>query len=323
MGITFQEVIDNQLLSEDVINCLPKTCDCGAEVLFTDSLRQIYCSNPRCTYKVAARLEAMAKHMKADGWGESTCITVCKEFGMISPYQVFLLPAYIAKGRTSSVSAFEKKVANICDPEKRKVELWEVVKYGGIPGVETIAFKIFGGYETILKAYDDIEKGQVPFIAEKLGIKNTEASVMAVNVYNRLIEYKEELLFAEQQFEIYKPTGQTIYMAITGAVYGYRNKSEFVKYLNDRYKGKANIMFMGSVTNQVDILVADIETNHSKYDTAIRINTKYVENLLKSGKYTKDDLGKFVNERDLHPIGEKILITNGVGAIQRLDKVFK
>lgn len=322
MGVTLQEVIDNKLLSDEVINCIPETCVCGAPIEFTDSLRQIYCSNPRCFYKVASRLESMAKTMKADGWGESTCKTVCQEFKFISPYQVFLLDKVIENGGTSSVPAFQKKVSSICDKDKRKVELWEVVRLAGIPSIETIAYKIFNGYDSLTDAFNDIEKGQVPFIAEKLGLKNSDGSVMAVNIYNTLMRYKDELLFGETQFEIYKPTGQTMYIAITGGVNGFRNKSEFVNYIKARYNGKLNPMLVNSVSHQVDILIADNDTNSNKFKTATRLNTKYLENGLETGLFQPEDIGKFKSEKDLHPIGEKVFITDSQSVFERLDRVY-
>lgn len=322
MGVTLQEVVENHLLPDYILDCIPETCECGAPIEFTDTLRQIYCSNARCLYKVASRLEAMAKAMQSDGWGESTCITVCREFGMISPFQVFLLEDMLKQGRTSSVSAFPKKVENICDRKKRNVELWEVVRLAGIPSIETIAYKIFAGYNNLTEAFSDIEKGQVPFIAEKLGIKNVESGVMAVKVYNTLMEYKEELLFGETQFDIHKPAGQTIHIAITGGVYGFRNKSEFIKYINNRYNGKVNAMLMNSVTQKVDILIADGDSSSNKYRTAHRINDRYLETGLSKGEFTKDDVGKFLNPKDLHPVGEKIFITNSTDVIYRLDDVF-
>lgn len=322
MGISLQEVIDNNLLSDEVINCIPKTCVCGEPIEFTDSLRQIYCSNPRCFYKVASRLEAMAKTMKADGWGESTCITICQEFKFISPYQVFLLEKVVKNGGQSSVSAFPKKVASICDPAKRRVELWEVVRLAGIPSIETIAYKIFNGYDNLTEAFNDIEKRQVPFIAEKLGLKNADGGVMAVNVYNTLIKYKQELLFGETQFEIYKPTGETMYIAITGGVHGFRNKSEFIDHIKLRYNGKLNPMLVNSVSSQVDILVADNDTNSNKFKTATRLNTKFLEKGLESGAFTPADIGKFKSDKDLHPIGEKVFITNSQEIFERLDRIY-
>jgi NAD-dependent DNA ligase len=328
MGITIQEVIDNQLISEDVLNIIPHTCSCGSPIEFTDSLRQIYCSNPRCFYKVAARLEAMAKKMRGpngeccEGWGESTCITVCKTFKMISPYQVFQLEDLLAKGVTCDVPAFEKKVKSICNPELRKVELWKVVELAGIPSIESIAYKIFGGYHNFTEAFADIESGQVAFIANKLGLKNSESSVMAVNIYKTLIEYKDEILYGEKQFDIYEPTGKTLYMCITGGVSGFRNKSEFVQYINKRYGGKVNAMLMNSVTTQVELLVVDGDTGSNKFKTATRLNAKYLEKGLEKGDFTSDEVGEFRNEKDLHSIGELIFIGNSHEIIDRLDKVF-
>lgn len=323
MGVSLKEVVDNELLSQEVLECIPETCVCGAPIEFTDSLRQIYCSNPKCFYKIAARLEAMGKAMKADGWGESTCVTVCQEFKFVTPYQVFLLKDLIEEqGITSSVAAFEKKVNSICDPAKRKVELWQVVKLAGIPSIETIAYKIFNGYDNLDQAFKDIEAGQVAFIAEKLGLKNADGSVMAVNVYNTLMQYKDELLFGETQFEIYKPTGQTLYIAITGGVDGFKNKSEFISYIKSRYKGKVNPMLMNSVTSQVDILIADGDTASNKFKTANRLNDKYLEKGLESGQFTRDQIGKFLRDKDLHPVGEKIFITDSLSVFERLDKVF-
>ncbi len=321
MGVTYQQVVENNLLSQAVLDCIPETCECGAPIEFTDSLRQIYCSNPRCLYKVASRLEAMAKDMKADGFGESTCITLCREFGIVSPYQVFLLEKSVANGAVSTVPAFAKKVANICDMSKRRVKLWEVVKLAGIPNVGTIAYKIFDGYENLTAAFNDIEKGQVPFIAEKLGLKNAENGVMAVNVYNTLIEYKQEILFGETQFEIYKPEGKTLYIAITGGVQGFRNKSEYIQYINNRYPGKVNAMLMNSVTSQVDILIADGDSSSSKFRAATRINDKYLAAGLKDGLFAANEVGKFKSSRDMHPVGEKIFVTDSTLAIQRLDDI--
>lgn len=323
MGITLKQVIDNNLLSDSIIDCIPHECECGAPIEFTDSLRQIYCSNDSCYYKVAARLESMAKAMQADGWGESTCIEVCRQCKFTSPYQVFLLEQFVKDGKTiPGVSAFPKKVASISDRKLRQVELWEIVKLAGIPSIETTAYKIFNGYDNLTEAFVDIEKGKVPFIAEKLGIKNSDTGVMAVRIYNTLLQYKDELMFGEKQFEVYKPTGETLYMAITGGVQGFRNKGEFISYINNRYGGKVNAMLMGSVTQQVEILVADGDTSSTKYKNAIKINTNYLAKNLENGTINESDIGNFKSAKDLHPIGEKIFITDSVSIFARLDKVY-
>ena len=321
MGMKYTEVYENGLISDEVMECIPKYCECGAEIEFTETLRQIYCGNMRCVYKVAARLESMADAMKADGWGEATCVTVCREFKMISPFQVFLLPKKIEEGCKSSVSAFEKKVASICDAEKRKRRLWEVVKLAGIPSIGTIAYKIFDGYDNLSSAYEQIEREQVPFIAEKLGLKNSEGSVMAVNVYKQLINYKDELLFGEQCFDIVRPKGDVIRIAITGGVRGFKNKSEFIEHINAKFSGRVNAVFMNSVTNETDMLVAD-DTSHSKYEKANKVNATYAGKMLESGKITIDEIGKYKNDGDLKKIGEKIVIGSSEQIMKRLDRAY-
>lgn len=273
MGVTRQDIIDNELMSDEILEYIPEVCPvCGSDIEFTDSLKQIYCTNKRCSLKVAARLESMAKAMKADGWGESTCLSVVEYFKMISPYQIFVVGD---KGLTCpDVAAFSKKIDSICDPNKRKVKLWEVVRLAGIPSIETIAYKIFDGYSSLEEAYEQIETLQVPFIADKLGLRNADTGVMAVNIYNTLIEYKDELLFGETKFNVYIPTGEPISIAITGGVDGYHNKGEFIQYINNRYSGKINAMLMNSVTSQIDFLIADNDTSSNKYKTAMRLKEK-------------------------------------------------
>ena len=89
---------------------------------------------------------------------------------------------------------------------------------GSLPGIEDTARKIFEGYTSMKEAFADIEDGQALFIANKLGLKNGDGGIIAINVYKTLIEYKEELIFAEKFFDIYTPLGDKIKIAITGGV---------------------------------------------------------------------------------------------------------
>lgn len=259
--ITREDVEDNELISAEVLEEIPDTCEyCGSPIVFTDTLKQIYCSNSKCKLKIAARLEAMAKNMNVDGFGDSTCLALCSQFGMVSPYQVFLLEGKEAEG----VSAFDKKISAMMNSEYRSCELWQMVSYGNIPGVDTIAFKLFSGYGTINEAYADFEKYQVPFIADKLGLKNSSTGVMAVNIYNTLMEYKAELQFGETKFRIKKVDNDRIIVAITGGVAGYANKSEFINSMNNKYDGKLSLMMKSSVTDDVSYLIHEGGTNALK-----------------------------------------------------------
>jgi len=266
--ITRAEVIANGLISEEVLDEIPETCECGAEVVFTDTLKQIMCSNPRCYHKIASRMENMAKAMQVDGFGASTCLALCKQYKMISPFQAFLLNG---SETVNGVSALDKKINGLKNSEAIDCELWQMVSYASIPGVDTIAYKIFNGYNTIEEAYADIEKYQVPMIADKLGQKSGGSGVIAVNIYNTLMEYKTELMFGERFFRIKKQTGDKIQIAITDSVYGYPNKSAYVKELNMTYEGKASIIRLSSVTKEVEYLISDGSTGSNKYKKALKM----------------------------------------------------
>ncbi len=276
MGISIEDAINHELLSKDVLNCIPTKCkECGSPVEFTDSLKQAYCTNRFCSSKIAARLQNMAKELKVEGWDSNTCREVCKCFNLKSPYQVFLLEKEIAKGAVCfSVDDFESKIHTICSTEKRKVKLWEVVKLAGITSLETIAYKIFGGYKSLAEAYADIEKLQVPFVAERLGLKNIDTGVLAVSVYKSLLAHKNELMFGESQFEIIQMTGKEVYIAINGGVQGFSNNSEFINFISKKYNGKVNVMLTNSVTYKVNALVTDGDKSSNKYLTAIRLQEK-------------------------------------------------
>ena len=282
MAISLQEAIDNDLISKALREVIPNNgyCYCGSELYFTDSLRQLYCSNKQCYLKMASRLFDMAKGMGVQGWDKETCIKVCKDFKLKSPYQVFLLENI----EYNSVEGFSEKIKAICDPEKRKLKLWQIVKLSGIPSIETIAYKLFDGYNSIEQAYEDIKKYQVPFIADKLGLKNADTGVIAVNVYNTLIEYETELLFGATKFIVEKDNHDKVLIAIAGAVNGFHNKYEFINYINMRYKGKIRAMLMNSIVENLNVLISDGDIDNRKYKIACKLNAKAKEKAISENK---------------------------------------
>ena len=99
--ITYQDVVDNELIDSEILEYIPEHCECGGEIEFTESLKQIACNNPKCFYKVASRLENMCKSLKVDGFGESSCVKICRDLGLISPFQVFIIGNKTVEGVAS------------------------------------------------------------------------------------------------------------------------------------------------------------------------------------------------------------------------------
>lgn len=259
--ISYQDVIDNELIDDEILEYIPRHCECGGEIEFTESLKQIACNNPRCYYKVASRLENMCKALKVDGFGESTCIKMCKDLGMLSPFQVFV----IGNRTVDGVASFKSKIDNLLNEMKKPIELWEMVSLCNIPSIDSISYKLFGKYNSIDDAYKDFEKFQVPYIASLLG---NSGGVMSANIYNMLIQYKAELQFGESKFTIKKSNTPKISIAISETPSGFSTKASYVARLNEILNGKASILLSNTVNKEISYLVCSQTANTGKVKKA-------------------------------------------------------
>lgn len=259
--ISYQDVIDNELIDDEILEYIPRHCECGGEIEFTESLKQIACNNPKCFYKVASRLESMCKSLKVDGFGESSCIKICRDLKMISPFQALL----IGNRTVDGVSSFKSKIDNLISELKKPMELWEMVALCNIPGIDSISYKLFGKYSSIEDAYKDFEKYQVPYIASLLG---NSGGVMSANIYNMLMQYKAELQFAESECNIKKLNIPKISIAISETPSGFGTKASYVARLNEILNGKASILLSNTVTKEISYLVCSPTTNTGKVKKA-------------------------------------------------------
>lgn len=259
--ISYQDVIDNELIDDEILEYIPRHCECGGEIEFTESLKQIACNNPKCYFKVASRLENMCKSLKVDGFGESSCIKICRDLKMISPFQALL----IGNRTVDGVSSFKSKIDNLINELKKPMELWEMVALCNIPSIDSISYKLFGKYSSIEDAYKDFEKYQVPYIASLLG---NSGGVMSANIYNMLMQYKVELQFAESECNIKKLNVPKISIAISETPTGFGTKASYVARLNEILNGKASILLSNTVTKEISYLVCSPTTNTGKVKKA-------------------------------------------------------
>lgn len=265
MGILYSEVERNKLMDEKVLKSIPSHCDCGKEIEFTASLKRIECSDKACKYKLNARMP------EGKNWD-----------GLRSPFQLL---------ETGDIQ------------EVNYVELWEVVAYAKIPELKGVECKIFKGYDSMEAAYRDIEHGQVPFIAHKIGIEESVGLVLALYVYRALIESKSELFYGEKWFKI-RGAGERVYrIFLEGSVYGYRTKGQYVSFLNNRYRGRAMFLLDNEVTEGTDVFVYDGD-DMERCLKALNIN----------------DNAKSTDESRLNPEGYPILIADSGGLVTVLDE---
>lgn len=276
--LTWSEVAEHGYLSEEVLNDVPQYCECGSEIKFTEELTQCYCSNEKCFYKIATRLENMAKAMQVDGWGESTCVSLVRSYKMQSPFQALLATKLVERGVNTGIAGFAAKVNALVDKSKEETELWKMVQYASLPGIDSTAYKLFKNYETVDEFYSDMEKkDSAAFVAKLLG--NKDIGIQARQIASTLVEHKDELQFGEKMFNIKskESVGVEVRIAITGGVYGYKNKQDFINHINKLFGGKIEAVWDKTVTRETDILVCDGDAGSSKFRKAVSMNQSGME----------------------------------------------
>ena len=245
-------------LPQQFIDILPKVCpDCGADMVISDTLKELSCENPYCKGKVAQRMTAMLVDMGVKNMGESRCLKFIEETGLNYPSAILQWePKFGDIGDLSEefLSGIKKQI-----DEHRTMMLWEYVKYSNIPYLRDTARELFKEYNDLKQFYAIMEsKGDaaVVFIQEILGIKESGVlSVRALNIYQSLVIYKEELLEGLKYVNIIVPD-KTLNICISTSVgQGYANKAAFANQMNQRYGNKCHINFLSTVTKNCDYLI--------------------------------------------------------------------
>ena len=245
-------------LPQQFIDILPKVCpDCGADMVISDTLKELSCENPYCKGKVAQRMTAMLVDMGVKNMGESRCLKFIEETGLNYPSAILQWePKFGDIGDLSEefLSGIKKQI-----DEHRTMMLWEYIKYSNIPYLRDTARELFKEYNDLKQFYAIMEsKGDaaVVFIQEILGIKESGVlSVRALNIYQSLVIYKEELLEGLKYVNIIVPD-KTLNICISTSVgQGYANKADFANQMNQRYGNKCHINFLSTVTKNCDYLI--------------------------------------------------------------------
>ena len=148
------------------------------------------------------------------------------------------------------------------------------------------------------------------------------AKIYIEEVYNEILKYKEELMFAETQLNIVKHKSDPIRIAISGGLHEYINRTDFLTMLNNRYYEYTTFVLDSIVTDKTKMLVASYDKTSTKYRTAKKINEKHISQCIHDEVFDLDDIGKFNKSDDLLAIGEKIAIVNEEELLKRLNKTF-
>lgn len=252
------------------LNTLPEFCDtCGSPNEITETLTLLRCSNESCGSKTVQRMVAMLKDLGVKGMGESKCEAFLKFFQVNNPYIIFMYelsdgPLYENCSMDFSETIFDQVDA------KRNMMLWEYVKIGNLPGIRNSALRLFGDYDDLHSFYEDLHDGGVPFVQNLLSIQgkggdtddededdsSLGVSIRAVQVYNTLVAYENDLVQALEYVNIKSLEVPTLNICISRAVGGnYGSKQEFVSQMNNSFGDKVHLNFLESVSKDCAFLI--------------------------------------------------------------------
>jgi len=319
MGITLDEALQNEIISKNIIDLLPKKCKCGARLEFSDSLREIRCTNKKCKQHIIARLSKFVEKTNIS-LSAIDIEDIVEKLKIISPYQVLLLPIAFKEenSKVKLLNLHDKNnvLQDIENLTSKEYMLYEIIELCGIDNISKIAYKIFNNFDSIDEAYDEIETGQLSFINERLGIKNQDSSIISLEIYNLLLDLKDELIFAETLFKIKGDAREKLNIAFSDNIQPYINTAELLDILNQNKKFRFNHIV--TINDKTDILVRNANSANSKFRAARIINDKHIAELMNKGELTLDEIGTFKNE--FKPLGSKIYIDKLENIMKRIQE---
>lgn len=319
MSITFNEVIEHELLTKNKIKYLNKKCYCGSDLVFSDDLRVMKCTNKNCIYSKLARFKLFC-NMNKINISDKDLINLISKLKLISPYQMLILDtAYdnnlITKDDVANIESIIKYTKQITS---KTYELYEVIRLSCIESIYEIAETLFNGYNSVEEAYNDIETNRVSFVNTRLGIKNKETTAMSVFILDRLLEYKDELIFGETLFNINKHLDRVV-IVVNDNVDKFINKKDFVSYISNRYN--KTVLLTSNISENTDILIKNFKSSSNKIRAAKIINNNYVAKCVNEEIMMLSDVGK-PSRSSYKAIGDKILIDSEDNVINKLDKFY-
>ncbi len=293
-----------------IYSSFPVYCDetsCGYPLEMSETLTQLHCSNPRCPSKLTQRLVAIANSLGVKDLGEaraSKFIAKLSGFGMYNPLYIFAFdPEEDGElGDGISLDVTRRIISQF--KERSSFTVAEYVRMANLPFIQTSAFTIFGDYDDLYKAYEDIEIGGVEFIRNKLSISkgadgDEDVSLRALRVFDSLMTFKQDLLECVDCVNIISThkEGSLNFTAVCSDQVGepFRTKAEFYAEVNNRFPDRVHVEFLGAVTKKIDFLIwAGADGSPAKFTNKVKKVTAY------NDKYAEAVSSGTVKEGDHH-----------------------
>ena len=309
------DAYNNKVLTEKSLRFMPKTCRCGQDLELSDSLTTLRCSNKNCQSYTVLRSIGLCKKLGLD-LSKDDLLNLIDEFGIVSPYQILELDTLRSIGQVSNTTvehldSVSKKITAIKNSD---VDVYEVLSWCGIDNIAVIAKQIAYGFNSFDEFFKEIDRAQVIFLNERLGIKTPEACVLTHKIYNNILDIRDELFYAESLLKIKKHNNR-LFIAFNDNCGQYLNKTEILKYLNDTF----DYLFVHTelVNDKTDILIKHLDQSNYKYRNARLINEKSIAEKVNSHEIVLAEADKLV-QGQLKPLGHRIYIDNIDNLIHRL-----
>lgn len=257
-------------LPQQFLDVLDEKCSCGSDLLISETLTMVCCSNPRCINKIAQRATDMLAALGVKGMGASKCKDFFTCVPIFNPYVLFLYnPDRDFSNPKYPVSNYFSKefLTSIHNQlmQHNSFTLAEFVKMGFFPGIQDSAFVLFKDYNSLTDFYTDLDEQGNQLVANLMQLDVNSKSV--IDTCATLRYYKSDLLAGESWVHIKKAV-TTINICISTAVGPpYANKAAYVAYMNETYADKVHLNFLNSVTKSCQYLICsdkNATTNKAK-----------------------------------------------------------
>lgn len=213
MSISLHECFAQKYLSKHLEELIklkyPKAIclDCQEPLYMNDNLDQLYCANKNCLGTLTQRLYTLGKAFPLENWNLELCRELIQTYHLTSPFQITTVE--IDEDTNEEVAMVILQLQMYL--QQRILSSADLIALSGIPFLSSISHTLFKGYPNLTDFYAEIEFGEIPYIAQKIGLED-DLCIYAATIYEQLIKYKEDLLEAESYFIDNYTTNDTIYI---------------------------------------------------------------------------------------------------------------
>ncbi len=316
--ISFEDASNYNIINNEVLRLTKGFCNCGTQLFIDNSYRRIICPNEDCSEKFLGKEHRLCNYIGFN-IDNTELERLNEKFSIISQYQLLQLDelAEAEQITKADVHNLEECIQKLKEFKDKEIFIYELFEMSGIETISNIAYELFFGFNSLKEVYEEVDKSQVIFINERLGLNNKSLS-LAVMVYKELESIRESIFYAETLFKI-KQYSDRMKIAFNDDIGDYLNRTEFMELINDRYN--KTFVMVTVINEDTDIIIRNSWSKTYKIRKADEINDAYIAKLLNDDAIDMIEIDKF-NDEQFKPIGKKIYIGSLANIIERLDMFY-